>query len=142
MRNKLIIIGVFLAFATCACTQRKALRQGCDFLKNLHFTNGVDTIVVLAYKHASVKPPPYDENLTKLHRKKKLNKRDFTYTVDFTPLNCPDKYIVFCKDTSRFAFDIQETNYHKAVLIRCIVFEDTSESEHPYFVIDKITPGE
>jgi hypothetical protein len=142
MRNKLIILVALIVFATHACAQQRELRQGCDFLKDLHFKNGLDTIMVLAYKNASVKPPPYDDNLSKLHSGKKLNRHDFTYIVDFKPASCPDRYAAFCKDTSRFAFDIQVTDYHKAVRMRCIVFEGYSESSHPYFVIDKIMPDE
>ena len=142
MKNKLILIIALILGATNMFAQQSALRQGCDFLKDLHFRNGVDTIMVLAYKNASVKPRPYDDNLGNLHSGKKLNRHDFTYIVDFKPASCPDRYTAFCKDTSSFAFDIQRTNYHKAVRMRFIVFEGYSESSHPFFVIDKIMPDE
>ncbi|HWZ13826.1 MAG TPA: hypothetical protein VNW95_01210 [Mucilaginibacter sp.] len=137
---KLILVLIFCT--TNLIAQQKSYRQGCDFLKDLHYTNGVDTIVVLAYKDASVKPPPYDNILSKLNNERKLHSKDFKYTVTFKPLGCTEIYPVSiqCKDASHFAFNVNENTYHHPVKLRCIVFEGCFEFSRPYFVIDKIMP--
>jgi hypothetical protein len=137
---KLILALIFCA--TNLIAQQKTYRQGCDFLKDIHYTNGADTIVVLAYKDASVKPPPYDNNLSKLNNEKKLHSKDFKYTVTFKPLGCTETYplTVQCSDISDFAFHVNGSTYHQPVKLRCIVFEGYFQFSQPYFVIDKIMP--
>ncbi len=133
-------LSIFILFFTLqSYSQIPVYKQGCTFLKDLHFKNGVDTITILAYKNASVRMPPYDNNLEKLNHAKKLNSKDFNYTVDFKVLDCSDRYIIACKDTSDFASKVNGNNYHKVVQLRCIVFEGYFEFSRPYFIIDRVT---
>ncbi|MGZ3871832.1 MAG: hypothetical protein ACXVJD_02875 [Mucilaginibacter sp.] len=141
MKIALTIISVWVICTVQLFAQQKTLRQGCDFLKNLHFKNGVDTLMIIAYKNATISTPKQDIILDKLHGAKRLNKYSM-YSIDLQPIGCSERIFVYCSDSSRFARNIYRDIYEKPVMMRCIVFEGFMKGAHPFFIVDKITPHE
>src|ERR1700744_4244627 len=125
MKYKLVsFLGVLLILSLeSVMAQTANPLQGCGFLNGLKFKNGADTIWVLGFKDASVRTPPHDTNLDKLSKEKRLSKQAYNYCVSIIPLDCSDKFVAFCSDTSSFAFKINGYNYKKKVLLKCIVYE-------------------
>ena len=134
----ILIIFFFFLSASRIFSQQRELKQGCDFLKNLHFKNGVDTLMIIAYKNATISTPKQDTILDKLHGAKRLNKYSM-YSIDLQPIGCSERFFVYCSDSSKFARDIYRDFYKKPVIMRCIVFEGFMKRAHPFFIVDKIS---
>jgi len=142
MKTKLLVIMTVFFCGICggAQCQEKAPKSGCDFLKGLQYKNGTDTIIVLAYKNASVKMPPNNPVIDKMSKEGKLHAADYYYCVDFKPISCNQRFIIACSEKSSSAFKINQGSANNRVKLRCIVFEEYSDGNHPFFVIDKILP--
>jgi hypothetical protein len=119
--------------------QDKTLNQECDFLNNLHFKNGADTVSILAYKNANVRWRENEPNLLKLFELNKLVKNNF-FAIVIKPVGCDTEYPVYCSDMSKFADSVDQRNHKAPVHMRCIVFENLQERSHPVFIVDKIEP--
>ncbi|MGZ3871831.1 MAG: hypothetical protein ACXVJD_02870 [Mucilaginibacter sp.] len=137
MRYKLILIAVLALMVSNLFAQQQEFRQGCDFLKDVHFKNEVDTIFVLANNKWNIKNAPYNAEFKAFFKQMKLNPDDFYFAVNFKPLNCSVSYTIECNDQK--GFDIAKNSPETVVQLRCIVFDKyIGSSTTPYVIVDKI----
>lgn len=137
MKHTLILIVILVLCATNIFAQQKDFRQGCDFLNDLHFINGVDTVFILANNKWNVKNAPYNDEFKAFFKQMKLNPDNFYFAVNFKPLNCSVSLTIDCDDPK--GFDIAKNSPETVVQLRCIVFDKHfNNSPTPFFIVDKI----
>jgi len=139
MKLKFIFLLLCSTAIAPAFAQQTSNAQNCDFLNNVHFKNGIDTILVMAYKTANVRWRESEPNLIKLYGLKKLTKNKF-FAIVIKPIGCESEYSVYCSDLSKFADTVDQRNHADPVRLRCIVFEGSQEQSHPAFIVDQIEP--
>ncbi len=97
--------------------------ETCNFLRNLHFKNGIDTITFEA-EYVTIFKQNTSLILKELDRKKMLKVQDLNYGIGFKVANCPNHFIAsyHFKDTSSFNLLEKQPDGQK-INLTCIVFE-------------------
>lgn len=135
--KRLILIGSSFLFLFSAKSQQ--LRHGCNFLSNLNFINGTDTIFVEAVKLEMGRWTPRYPALLELEKEGKLKEHDFFYAVGFKLINCTEEFYIPARDTGKVAMNLFGTERGSIrVKLRLIVYENYKYPNHPFFIIDKI----
>jgi hypothetical protein len=148
MKKKLLI------FVVLICTLSKGhafskVDSTCNFLKNIEFKNGVDTIIVKGRFHSFFRSPDY-RILKELDKEKLIKYADFgedksgideSSAVSFFTGNCP----TFYSGTLRNNIDpnyISQLKEGDVILLTCIVFStkrfnhpEIFKKDEPYFLI-------
>ena len=107
-----------------AFTQKKRfIKDGCDFLGDLHFNHGTDTIVIKANYQGYYKLMPLPV-MKKLQLNKKLNVKDFRYSVAFIPLGCSKRFGNPCRDSNGKAMSMMnKLSIGQTVYLTCVVYQ-------------------
>jgi hypothetical protein len=138
--EKILIVALALLFYSCfAKCQTVAERESCDFLKNLIFKNGTDTIFIKVTITEIGRWPSGADIMKKLEKEGKLREKDFSYAIGFIPNNCNNEYYTASKDTGEVALSLfKPERTGTQILLTCIVFENYKMRDYPFFVIDKV----
>jgi hypothetical protein len=120
MRSLLFIV-MFIASAFSALAQSAA--DNCDFLKNLKFKNGRDTIVIKATLRDFLEAPP--RIVRKSRSSPVIYKYKFSDNIAFQPENCDLKYVM----PLLYSAAVKEpftanTKLGITVYLTCIVFNE------------------
>jgi hypothetical protein len=139
MKNYIIVI-LSLACLNAFSQDRLPVRNGCDFLENLHFKNGVDTIVVKAYYEGYYQLIPLPV-MKQLQSAKKLKMVDFKYALSFKPINCSKEYGNPCRyGGSKAQYLLDRQPMEKIVYLTCVVYQGHHNFPNElFYVIDKIS---
>jgi len=137
MKKKIITACVFLLGTIQLYAQQSNIRQGCDFLHDISFKDGIDTVFVLANNKWNIKSPPLNDALQSFYKTINVNPENITFNISFTPLNCTEKFVVDCADPK--AFEIANNHPETVLKLRCIVFDKyITNSAKRYFLVDKV----
>ena len=137
MKNLAFVILVFF-FHVCFAQDNKSIRADCDFLKDLHFKNGTDTIVVRVSYQAL-----YSQGtgliLKDLERKKKLNAKILTNAIGFKVANYNRHFMGAYHVKNKTEMDmLDQLPEGSIVYLTCIVYEGYYNYREPFFTIDKL----
>jgi hypothetical protein len=117
MRSVFVILAL-AALGSSASAQSKA--KPCDFLKNLKFRNGRDTIVVKAILCSDIEAPP-----RLLNKHPSIYKYKFDSYIEFQPENCSKKYneplLSSAAAKARF---LNGNNLGITIYLTCIIFDE------------------
>jgi hypothetical protein len=136
---KIYIIAILVLFSLKASAQDiTRARDNCDFLKNIHFINGVDTIVLKAH-YLSVFSQGPELILKDLEKKKMINAKSLDHTIGFQVVNCPKEFMAAYSFKNKAAMDLMEKKPEgTTIYLTCIVFEGYYNYGEPFFIIDRL----
>jgi hypothetical protein len=144
---KLIIAILFINFPMNVMAQTTVKKDiGCNFLKNVKFSNGADTITEKAIYDELFRSPDYSQ-LKQLDKEKKLHYSDFgteysetesSTAISFFTENCSKKYMgTISKNQS---IDLNTLKPGTTIYLTCVVFEGAewsyTDGTHFFVVIN------
>jgi hypothetical protein len=138
---KLISAILLISFSINVNAQSLVNDSNCNFLKNVRFKNGIDTLVIKAC-FKDINPLPSSGYLDEL-KEYGINKNKFNYQLVFEPENCSKEYIG-PSSASNVNKILRKNPYPLfltlTVYVTCVVFEKYSYDNEgaPYFVVIKI----
>ncbi|MBS1525620.1 MAG: hypothetical protein JST19_08220 [Bacteroidetes bacterium] len=113
-----------------------AFPEKCNFLSNLHFNNGIDTILIKAKYHGHYKPG-IGLILTDLSKRHFLNGKDYENGIGFQVPGCDEKIIApyHSKTGSEEQF-LERQPEDGTIYLTCITFQNYYSYGMPFFVIE------
>ena len=134
---KPIITFLAIIFCVNAMAQSPITKKAdCELLKNLHFKNGVDTVVVKAVYDDMTERAQGGPWMKTLIKEKKIRKDNFSSQIILRPVNCSEVFYAPTNANSR----ILNTAKLGIILNFTCVFFERREWEHkgvPFFVVIK-----
>jgi hypothetical protein len=144
---KLIIAILFINFSMNVMAQTAVKKDiGCNFLKNLKFKNGTDTITVKATYDELFRSPDYSL-LKQLDKEKKLHYSDFgteyneiesSTSISFFTGNCSKKYMGTISKNQ--PIDVNTLKPGTIIYLTCVIFEGAkwsySDGTHFFVIIN------
>jgi predicted Zn-ribbon and HTH transcriptional regulator len=107
-------------------------------MENLHFKNGIDTVLVEGIIIEMGKKTD-QEILQNLEKEGKLKVKDFGYALSFKPASCSKSFYISSRDTSELVKKLFNEKFAGTkVLLTCIFFEKYKLYDSPFFIIDKV----
>jgi hypothetical protein len=114
-----------------------APQESCKFLRNLHFKNGADTVIVKAQfgfryrQDASL-------ILKELDKKGLIKARDLTGAIGFKMDGCSRNFMAPVHFKNQAAADLLDKQPEGCTIyLTCVVFDGYYNYGEPYFIIDK-----
>ena len=141
MDKILIIFFLFLSAKINAQQTGASESISCDFLRNVQYKNGVDTVLVRAVFKDAAKMVPGGVVLKTLDKEKKIKGKYFTYQIGFQPENCSNTYFAPSSVKKNKLIFGNPSIIDKWVYVKCIAFE-RPEWEYngvPFFVVIDVT---
>jgi hypothetical protein len=133
-----ILCSIGLHYSLTAQTNPTRQTQ-CDFLKNIKFRNGKDTIVIKAILHDIIEAPPRVITLKKSSRS--IYKYKFGSKIVFQPENCTKKYSAPLLDAEYDNHLLNSDNLGITVYLTCVVFNEYFDNNGmPDLIVINIVP--
>ncbi|WP_426668585.1 hypothetical protein ACPPVU_20420 [Mucilaginibacter sp. McL0603] len=136
----LIVILCSVGFSYGITAQTNPTRQTqCDFLKNIKFRSGKDTIVIKAILHDIIEAPPRLITLKKSPRS--IYKYKFGSEIVFQPENCTKKYSAPLLDAAYDNHFLNSANLGITVYLTCVVFNEYFDNNGmPDLIVINVAP--
>jgi len=130
---------LFLALILAVLSLGSVAQTQCDFLKNLKFRNGRDTIVVKATLHDFLEAPP--RVIRKGRASPAIYKYRFSDDIAFQPGNCSKKYVMplLHSAAAKYPFTAN-TQLGITVYLTCVVFDERYlEDDQPDCLVVRVS---
>ncbi len=121
-----------------ALGQEKTDTAKCDFLENLTFKNGTDTIIITGIKTANSKIN-LSENALKVAKKLGKDVHYLSSGIAIKRHGCNKVYLVSNIDFGEESLKLWDAAPTEPLYFRCIVFEGYYEIKQPFFIVDRIS---
>jgi hypothetical protein len=133
-----LLIGIVLAVTGLNALAQPA-NDSCNFLKNLKFKNGRDTIVIKAVLRACLEAPP-----RLLNKHPSIYDYKFDSYIDFQPENCSKEYDEPLLNSAVIkAQFLNGENLGITIYLTCVVFNEHSSYTNgdPDCLVIKVVPA-